>query len=208
MALSVSVIVICSNHNRIIKWPWQHSDKGCDRASTSPEFILCQIIIVIMDSLGVDVRCKGHTRDGPWPDPTRAYFWPAVNKGLTRVLSDPTQRDFFWPEGQKIEKFDIFRGNFPNSNPNHKWLTWPDPNFDPVPSLGHTIKIGSYVYGQCKFLLTQLRMPCWFYCNPWLTNCQHGMGFVRTTLFNLSSVRCLLPLSHMILLKIRNKWLR
>jgi len=25
---------------------------------------------------------------------------------------------------EKIEKFDIFRGNFPN--PNHKWLTRPD----------------------------------------------------------------------------------
>jgi len=46
----------------------------------------------------------------------------------------------------KIEKFDIFKGNFPNPNPNHKWLTRPDPsykkwtqlgsnNFDPDPSL-------------------------------------------------------------------------
>jgi len=31
---------------------------------------------------------------------------------------------FFDPKG-KIEKFDVFRGNFPNSNPNHKWLTEP-----------------------------------------------------------------------------------
>jgi len=38
-------------------------------------------------------------RDGPWPDPTRAYFWPAVNKRPTRVLFDPTQSNFFWPEG-------------------------------------------------------------------------------------------------------------
>jgi len=65
----------------------------------------------------------------PWPDPTRAYFWPAVNKRPTRLWPEyfPTQRDFFWPEGQKIEKIDIFWGNFPNSNPNHKWLTRPDP---------------------------------------------------------------------------------
>jgi len=78
------------------------------------------------------------------PDPTRAYFWPAVNKRptqeadppLTRVLSDPTQRDFFWSEGKKIENFDIFRGNFPNSNPNLK-LTRPGSKiFDPDPSLG------------------------------------------------------------------------
>jgi len=32
---------------------------------------------------------------------------------------------FFWPKGQKINLFGIYRGNFPN--PNHKWLTWPRP---------------------------------------------------------------------------------
>jgi len=74
------------------------------------------------------------------PDPTRAYFWPAVNKRPTRL-----QPGYFLtrPEGKKIEKFDVFRGNF---NPNHKWLTRPEPqkidptwpgskNFDPDPSL-------------------------------------------------------------------------
>jgi len=54
---------------------------------------------------------------------------------------------------EKIEKFDIFRGNFPNSNPNHRWLTQSDPshkkfkkltrpgskNFNPDPSLQFTI---------------------------------------------------------------------
>jgi len=94
-------------------------------------------------------------RDGPWPSPTRAYFWPAVNKRLTRLRPGyfPTQSNFFWPEGKKIEKFDIFRGNFWNSNPNHKWLTrsepqkidptrpdpsqkfWPGPITNPDPSL-------------------------------------------------------------------------
>jgi len=75
-------------------------------------------------------------RDGPWPNPTQAYFWPALNKMPTRL----------WAEGQKIEKFDVFRGNFPNSNPNHKWLTRPEPQkidptrpgskiLDPDPSL-------------------------------------------------------------------------
>jgi len=36
----------------------------------------------------------------------------------------------------KIEKFDVFRGNFPNTN--YKWLTRPNPDqqfFDPDPSL-------------------------------------------------------------------------
>jgi len=43
---------------------------------------------------------------------------------------------FFDPKGKKIEKFDVFRGNFPNSNPNQKWLTPPRSKiFDPDPSL-------------------------------------------------------------------------
>jgi len=69
-------------------------------------------------------------------------FDPQVNK--TRVLFDPTRWHFFWPEGEKIEKIDIFRGNFPNPYWNHRWLTWPEPLkltrpgskiFDPDPSL-------------------------------------------------------------------------
>jgi len=55
-------------------------------------------------------------RDGPWPDPTRAYFWPAINKRLACLWPDPKR--FFWPERKKIETIDIFRGNlFPNPNP-------------------------------------------------------------------------------------------
>jgi len=34
---------------------------------------------------------------------------------------------FFLTEGEKIENFWIFRENFPNSDPNQKWLTQPDP---------------------------------------------------------------------------------
>jgi len=64
------------------------------------------------------------------PDPTRAYFWRAVNKRPTCLQPGyfPTQPEeiFFWPKGNKIEKFDVFGGNYPNSNPNHKWLTRPD----------------------------------------------------------------------------------
>jgi len=37
---------------------------------------------------------------------------------LSRVLFDP--------EGKKIEKFGIFRGNFANSNPNQRGLTLSD----------------------------------------------------------------------------------
>jgi len=53
---------------------------------------------------------------------------------LTQVLFDPVQVIFFLPEGQKIEKFGIFRGNFPN--PNQRWLTQPEQQkIDPDPSL-------------------------------------------------------------------------
>jgi len=34
------------------------------------------------------------------PDPTQAYFWPAVNKGLSWVFFDPIQWDFFDPKGK------------------------------------------------------------------------------------------------------------
>jgi len=54
-------------------------------------------------------------------DLTRASFCQTVNKRLTlpltRVLFDQARRDFFQSEGKKIEKFNIFRGNFPNPNP-------------------------------------------------------------------------------------------
>jgi len=62
------------------------------------------------------------------PDPARAYYWPPVNKRPTRVLFDPIWRDFSDPGGQKIGKFDIFRGKFTNSNPKPRWLTRPDPS--------------------------------------------------------------------------------
>jgi len=78
-------------------------------------------------------------RDGHWPDPTQAYFWPAVNKRQTRLwpgyFLTSTQRDFYWPKG-KNWKIWHFRGNFPNPNPKQKWLTWPGSKFfDLDPSL-------------------------------------------------------------------------
>jgi len=83
------------------------------------------------------------------PDPTRAYLWPAVNKRPNHLWPDP-KRLFLTRRGKKIETFAIFRGNFPNPNRNHKWLTWPDlsqkklsgprsKNFDPDPSLWQTL---------------------------------------------------------------------
>jgi len=37
---------------------------------------------------------------------------------------------FFLPQGQKIERFDIFRGNFPNPYPNRQKIFDPDPSLD------------------------------------------------------------------------------
>jgi len=59
---------------------------------------------------------------------TWAYFKPALNKKPTRLwaryfLNRP-EEIFFWPEEKK---FDIFRGNLPNQNQNHRWLR-PDPS--------------------------------------------------------------------------------
>jgi len=44
---------------------------------------------------------------------------------LIRILFDPTLWIFFWPKRKKTEKFVIFRGKFPNPNPNQIWPTQP-----------------------------------------------------------------------------------
>jgi len=101
------------------------------------------------------------------PDPTQAYFWPAVNKRPTCLWPGyywPYPKRFFLTRREKIEKFDIFRGNFPNSNPNHKWLARPGSKiFDLDPSLIETTTIRSeqkktfieiqwYLFRYCYFL--------------------------------------------------------
>jgi len=74
--------------------------------------------------------------DPTQPDWTQAYFWLAVNKRPTCLwpryfLTRP--KDIFLIQREKNWKFDAFRGNFPNSNPNHKWLTHPEPQkIDPT----------------------------------------------------------------------------
>jgi len=65
------------------------------------------------------------------PDPTRAYFWPAVSKKLCLgYFLTQSEYIFVWPGGGKMEKFGIFIGNFPNPGPNQRCLaqsnpTWP-----------------------------------------------------------------------------------
>jgi len=87
------------------------------------------------------------------PDPTRAYFWPAVNKRPTQVLFDPTWRDFFWPEGEKLKKLtflgEIFQiktqtiDGWPD--PTRAAKNWPDKFFDPNPSLVYTYRLKSSI---------------------------------------------------------------
>jgi len=83
------------------------------------------------------------------PDPTWAYFWPRskleADTPLTWVLFDPNRRDFFWSEVEKIEKFDIFRGNF--LNPNHKWLTRSELVMGPGQKFCGSGRFGSATYG-------------------------------------------------------------
>jgi len=62
-------------------------------------------------------------RDGPWTD-------------LSLLLTRPDEI-FLTPEDEKIKNLVIFRGNFPNLNPNQRWLTRPGPSnkIAPDPSL-------------------------------------------------------------------------
>jgi len=106
--------------------------KGWFSGLWMPLRAVCQAIFYSHMCLQVTIAsCKQEMG----PDLTQAYFWPAENKRPTRLRLGyfPTRRDFFWLEGKKIEKFDIFKGNFPNSNPNHIWLTQPKPQkIDPT----------------------------------------------------------------------------
>jgi len=83
--------------------------------------------------------CLGwvRARDGPWPDPTLAYFWPAVNKGQPAFDLGtfwPNPNRFFWPKRKKIENLiflgEIFQIQTQTINgwhdPSHKKLIRPD----------------------------------------------------------------------------------
>jgi len=76
-----------------------------------------------------------NSRDGPWPDPTQAYFWPAVNKRPTRLwpgyfLTQPkeiflTRRFFFWHKGKTIENLTFLGETFQTQTQTING--WPDP---------------------------------------------------------------------------------
>jgi len=119
------------------------------------------------------------------PDPTRAYFWPAVNKRLTPLqpgyfLTQLEENILSWRE--KIEKFDVFWRNFPNSSPNHKWLTQPEPQkidptrprskiFDPDPSLVHNEQF----LRSCVKIITLNDIPLISWHLGWKKDCWNGL---------------------------------
>jgi len=87
------------------------------------------------------------------PDPTRAYFDPQ------QIRAQPAfDSGTFWSEEKKIEKFDIFRENFPNSNQNHKWLTQPNPG-QKILTLTHHFLLKNLGLGLEIRILGQL--SCW-----------------------------------------------
>jgi len=99
------------------------------------------------------------------PNPTRAYFWPAVNKRSTCLWLSafwPDPKRFFLTWREKIEIFYIFRGNFPNSNPNHKWLTWHDwvKKFWPEP-ITTIVGFLIYVFTFLMTWITHKSVPIW-----------------------------------------------
>jgi len=68
------------------------------------------------------------TRDGPWPDPTRAYILPAENKRQTRLwygyfLIRPGD-NFFDPKGKKLKKCGFLGEIFRTQT--HTKDGWPD----------------------------------------------------------------------------------
>jgi len=66
---------------------------------------------------------------GPDPSILLTHFKKEADLPLTQVLFEPAQSVFLTPT-EKIINFGIFRENFPNSKPNQRWLTRPDPSLD------------------------------------------------------------------------------
>jgi len=77
------------------------------------------------------------SRDGPWPEPTQAFFWPAVNKRPTLLwpgyfLTRPEQISLIWRE-----KLTFLGENFPN--PNRRWLIRHNPSYKTFTRTGSKI---------------------------------------------------------------------
>jgi len=84
-------------------------------------------------------------------DPTRAHFWPIVNKKPTWLwpgyfLSQPDEI-FIDLKGKKLKNLEFLGGNIPNPNPNQRLQTQPDPSnkiFDLNTSLPQRCWITNY----------------------------------------------------------------
>jgi len=73
---------------------------------------------------------RAQLRNRPWPDPTRAYLWPAVNKRPTRLrpgyFPNRPEDIFFYPKGKNLKNLtflgEISQIQTQNIN------DWPDPS--------------------------------------------------------------------------------
>jgi len=70
--------------------------------------------------------------NGPWPDQTRSYFWPVVNKRPTHLWPNPKR--FFFIQREKNWKIWYIKGEIFKTQtqtkdcwPNPSNKNWPDP---------------------------------------------------------------------------------
>jgi len=96
--------------------------------------------------------------DGLWPDPSRAYFWPAVNKRPTHLCPG-----YFWPQGEKNENFgEIF-------------LTWThhywNPNSYYFLCLSNTLKVAT---PSSMLIKDGFGLTAWDKTLCWVSRFTHG----------------------------------
>jgi len=91
--------------------------------------------------------------NGPWPNPTQAFSWPAVNKRLICPCAFWPSPDFFWPEGKKLinSRFlgEIFQTQTKDSDPTRFVSKVFDP--DPIPSFRFKPHQLEEVWSFCSF---------------------------------------------------------
>jgi len=112
-------------------------------------------------------------KDGPWPDPTLTYFWPAVNKRQPCLWPDPKR--FFCLKGKKLKIWD-FWGKFSKPklrmvDPTRATKNWSDPaqKIWPITSLTN------WIFKHNKFLLHMNNPLCFLF---WQSSEPHLIVFL------------------------------
>jgi len=106
----------------------------------------CLLSSTLRKPIGLSIHLIPHpyhkTRDGPWPDPTWAYFWPSVYKRPTRLwpryfLTRPEENFFdskgknwkiwrFWGKYSKL-KLKLWMADPAQPDPTQVKNFWPRP---------------------------------------------------------------------------------